>query len=180
MAFIADIKVSLYYSQVDVAVTREALSVICHCEKWNWKSGWVSLSCSSRNLLNAFVPGQLVQWCIIHSRFDGSHNTLLTRPLYVTSQFKASTYKMVFWWVVQTHAECIPDEPAMTHHLGQRVQNLENPIFTSGLITILKLRLRSISKRITAGFLSLNATNNSWRLHRTNCFCLWTPFCMLT
>ena len=59
---------------------------------------------------------------------------------------------------MQTHAECIPDEPAMTHHLGQRVQNLENPIFTSGLITILKLRLRSISKRITAGFLSLNAT----------------------
>ena len=41
----------------------------------------------------------------------------------------------------------------MTNHLGWRVQNLEDPIFTSG-------------------FLFLNATNNSWRLHRTNRFCL--------
>ena len=54
---------------------------------------------------------------------------------------------------MQTHTECVPDEPAMTHDLGQRVQNLENPI-------------------LTAGFLFLNATNNSWKLHRTNCFCL--------
>ena len=30
MAFIADIKVSLYFSQVDVTVPREALSVVCH------------------------------------------------------------------------------------------------------------------------------------------------------
>ena len=29
MAVIADIKVSLYFSQVDVTVTREALSVVC-------------------------------------------------------------------------------------------------------------------------------------------------------
>ena len=68
---------------------------------------------------------------------------------------------MVFLWVVQTHTECVPDEPAMAHHLGQRVQNLENPIFTSV-------------------FFSLNATTNSWRLHGTNCFCFWTPSCMLT
>ena len=32
MAFIADIKVSLYSSQVDVTVTREALSVVSYCE----------------------------------------------------------------------------------------------------------------------------------------------------
>ena len=49
-------------------------------------------------------------------------------------------------------SKCVPDEPAVTHHLGQRVQNLKNPIFTFGI-------------------LSLNATNNSCRLHKTNCFC---------
>ena len=39
---------------------------------------------------------------------------------------------MMFWWVVQTHTEFVPDEPAMIHHLMRKVQNLENPIFTSG------------------------------------------------
>ena len=120
----------------------------------------MSLSSPSRNLCNVFVPGQLVKRCIIHSPFGGSRTTLLARSLYITSQFKASANKIVFHWVVQTHIECASDEPAMTHHLEQRIQNLENPIFTSG-------------------FLSLNATNSSWRLHRINCFCLWTPFCML-
>ena len=86
-------------------------------------------------------PGQVVQQCIIHSQSDGSHTTLLTRSLYVTSQFRASTNKMMFWWVVKTHTEFVPDESTMTHHLRRRVQNLENPTFTSG-------------------FLSLNATNN--------------------
>ena len=56
-------------------------------------------------------------------------------------------------WCFDEYTKCAPDEPAMTHHLGWRVQNLENSIFTSG-------------------FLSLNATNNSWRLHETNRFCL--------
>ena len=117
----------------------------------------MSLTSSSRNLLNAFVSGKLVQRCIIHSRFDGPHTTLLTRSLYVTSQVRASTNKMVFWWVVQKHTDCVP--AAMAHYLGRRVQNLGNPIFTTG-------------------FLSLNATNNSWRLHRTNGFCFWSPFCI--
>ena len=112
------------------------------------------LSSSSRNLHNVFVPGQLLHWCIIYLWFDGSHTTLLTRSFYVTSQFRASTHKVVFSWVAQIHIKCVPDEPALTHYLGWRVQNLENPIFT-------------------CGFLSLNATNNSCRLHRNNCFCLW-------
>ena len=34
--------------------------------------------------------------------------------------------------IVQTHTECVPDKPGMTHDLGQRLQNFENPIFTSG------------------------------------------------
>ena len=90
----------------------------------------MSLSSSSRNLHNMLVPGQFVQWCIIHSQFDGSHTTALTGSLYVASQFRASTNKIVFWWVVQTHTKCVPDEPAMTHHLQWTVQNLENQIFT--------------------------------------------------
>ena len=124
----------------------------------------MSFSFSSRNLHNAFVPGQLVQRCIIHSWFDGSHTTSLTRFLYVASKSRASTNKMVFWWVVQTHTECASDEPAMTHHLGQTVQNLEKPIFTSG-------------------FLSLNATNNYGDCTELTAFvfehlsvCLHNPF----
>ena len=38
----------------------------------------------------------------------------------------------MFWRVVQTHTTYVPDEPAMTHRLGMRVQNLENTIFVSG------------------------------------------------
>ena len=38
----------------------------------------------------------------------------------------------MFWQVVQTHTTYVPDEPAMTHRLGRRVQNLENTIFISG------------------------------------------------
>ena len=110
----------------------------------------MSLSSSSRNLRTAFVPGLLVQRCITQLQFDASHTPLLTRSLNVTSQFRASI-----------NTECGPDEPDMTHYLGWRVQNLENLNFPSGL-------------------LSLNVTNNSWRLHRTNGFCLWTPFCMIT
>ena len=116
----------------------------------------MSLSSSSRNLRTAFVPGLLVQRCITQLQFDASHTPLLTRSLNVTSQFRASINKMMFWWVIQIHTECGPDEPDMTHYLGWRVQNLENLNFPSGL-------------------LSLNVTNNSWRLHRTNGFCLWTP-----
>ena len=33
MTVIADIKVSLYSSQADMTVTRETLSVVCHCEE---------------------------------------------------------------------------------------------------------------------------------------------------
>ena len=133
MTFIADIKGSIYSSRVNLTVTRNVLSILCHCEEWNWKSGSMSLSSSSRNLRNAFVPRQLVQRCI-SSPFDALHTTLLTISLYETSQFRVSTNKMLFWWVVQKHTKCVPDEPAMTHHLGQRVQNLENPIFTSGFL----------------------------------------------
>ena len=114
-------------SQVDMKVTREALSAVCPL--------WVVKS------KIRIMSQQLAQRCIIHSQFDESHTALLTRSLYVTSQFRASTNKMMFWWVVKTHTEFVPDESTMTHHLRRRVQNLENPTFTSG-------------------FLSLNATNN--------------------
>ena len=96
VTFIADIKVSLHSSQVDVTVNREASFTVYHCQKWNWKSESKSLSSSSRNLRIAFTHGQLVQWCIKHSRFDGSHTTLLIRSLYVTSQFRASIKQIVF------------------------------------------------------------------------------------
>ena len=94
------------------------------------------LSPSFRNLRNTFVPGQLVQRFIIDSQFDGSDTAFLKRSLFATSHFWASNNKMVFWWVVQTHTKYVPDEPAMTHHLGRRVQNLENSIFTSGFLSL--------------------------------------------
>ena len=37
MAFITDIKVSLYSSQVDVTLTREVLAVVCHSEITIWE-----------------------------------------------------------------------------------------------------------------------------------------------
>ena len=78
---------------------------VCSLPLWvvKLKIRSMSLSSSSRSLRNAFFPGQLAQRCIIHSQFDGSHTTLLTRSLYVTSHFRASTNKMLFWWVVETH-----------------------------------------------------------------------------
>ena len=53
-----------------------------------------------------------------HLQLDGLHTTLLTRFLCVTSNLEHLLTKWCF-------DECIPDEPAMTHHLGRRLQNLE-------------------------------------------------------
>ena len=52
------------------------------------------------------------------------------RSLYVKSQSIASTSNTTFWWALQTQTEWVIFEPARTHHLGLKVQNFENPIFT--------------------------------------------------
>ena len=59
------------------------------------------------------------------------------------------------------HTECIRLEPTVTHHLGRKEQNLENPILIS--------RCRYF-KVVYASF----------RLYRSKCRCLWTFLLMLT
>ena len=59
------------------------------------------------------------------------------------------------------HTECIRHEPTVTHHLGRKEQNLENPILISGC---------HYFKVVYA----------SSRLHRRKCHCLWTFLLMLT
>ena len=128
MSCIADVKVSLYSSQVDITG-----SSVCSLPLWVVKLK------TRTNVTKLFF--QKFMWCVcsrtvkrtMHHLFTIWWIThyLLTRSLYVTSQFRASTNKMVFWGVVKTHIECDPDESAMIHHLGWRVQNMENPIFTS-------------------------------------------------
>ena len=54
-----------------------------------------------------------------------------------------------------TQTEWVCHDWGRTHHFGLRVQNLKNPIFM-------------------LGYLSLNALYSSNSLHRTNCFCLGT------
>ena len=54
----------------------------------------------------------------------------LIRSLYVKSQSIALTSNTTFWWALQTQTEWVIFEPARTHHLGLKVQNFENPIFT--------------------------------------------------
>ena len=54
----------------------------------------------------------------------------LIRSLYVKSQSIALTSNTTFWWGLQTQTEWVIFEPARTHHLGLKVQNFENPIFT--------------------------------------------------
>jgi len=34
--------------------------------------------------------------------------------------------------MAHTHTACVPDDPALTHHFGLKVQNLENPSFVVG------------------------------------------------
>ena len=60
------------------------------------------------------------------------------------------------------HTECVRLEPTtMTHHLGRKEQNLENPILISG-----------------CGYFKV--VYASFRLHRSKCRCLWTFLLMLT
>ena len=54
----------------------------------------------------------------------------LIRSLYVKSQSIASTSNTTFWWALQTQTERVIFEAAKRHHLGLKVQNFENPIFT--------------------------------------------------
>ena len=128
MSCIADVKVSLYSSQVDITG-----SSVCSLPLWVVKLK------TRTSVTKLFF--QKFMWCVcsrtvkrtMHHLFTIWWIThyLLTRSLYVTSQFRTSTNKMVFWGVVKTHIECDPDESAMIHHLGWRVQNMENLIFTS-------------------------------------------------
>ena len=59
------------------------------------------------------------------------------------------------------HTECIRLELSVTHHLGRKEHNLENPILISGCCYF---------KVVYASF----------RLHRSKCRCLWTFLLMLT
>ena len=119
------------------------------------------LSSSSRNFFKAALFRYDSQWCIINTFLSGSQTTFLIRSLYVYGQSVASTSNTAFWWVLHTQTEWVPDDPARTHHFGLRVQNLENPIFM-------------------LGYLSLIVLSSSDTLHRTNRFCLCTFQSILT
>ena len=38
----------------------------------------------------------------------------------------------MLWWWVHTQIECVPNEPARTHHFEHKMQNFENPMCTVG------------------------------------------------
>ena len=62
-------------------------------------------------------------WCICCSQG-------CKRSFYFKSQSIASTSSITFWWALQTQTEWVIFEPAITHYLGLKAQNFENPIFT--------------------------------------------------
>ena len=66
-----------------------------------------------------------------------------------------------FWCEVQTQTEWVPDAETITQHLGQRLKNIESPIFELGSF-------------------SLKAAYNLFKLHNSNCYCLWTFLPKLT
>ena len=59
------------------------------------------------------------------------------------------------------HTECVRLEPSVTHHLGRKEHNLENPILISR-------------------YCYFKVVYASFRLHRSKCRCLWTFLLMLT
>ena len=63
-------------------------------------------------------------------------NNLLDQVFYVKSKSIASTSNTTFWWALQTQPEWVIFEPARTHHLSLKAQNLENPIFTFGCFSL--------------------------------------------
>ena len=86
---------------------------------------------------------KLFQSCSAGTGFTPMHLLLLVlqtifliRSLYVKSQSIASTSNTIFWWALQTKTEWVIFEPARTHHLGLKAQNLENPIFTFGCFSL--------------------------------------------
>ena len=151
---------SLYSLHVVATVVNNAQSVVSHWLQWNSVSESTSLRCSSRNCLRLALPGQDSHQCIIHSFLVESQTIFEIRSLYVISQLIASTNKIAFWWILHTHTEWVPKDPASTHHFGWNVQNLENP-------------------SLTLAYFSLKTAYISLRLHRARRFLLLTPFAML-
>ena len=157
----ASMSTSFYSSHVVVTMVSDARSVVSHWLYWNSLSESTSLSCSSRNCFRLALPGQDSHQCIIYSFLVESQTIFEIKSLYLISQLIASTNRIAFWWILHTHTEWVPEDPASTHHFGWNVQNLEN-------------------WSLALGYFSVKATCMSLRLHRTRHFCLWTPFAMLT
>lgn len=70
-------------------------------------------------------------------------------------EVKASTINLVFWCEVETQTEWMPDPETVTNYLGWTLQNLESSIFELGCF-------------------SFKTVYNSFKLHNSNQFCLWT------
>ena len=73
---------------------------------------------------------------MIHFLLSVLQTIFLIRSLYVKSQPIALTSNTTFWWALETQTEWVIFEQARTHHLGLKVQNFENPIFTFGCFSL--------------------------------------------
>lgn len=60
-----------------------------------------------------------------------SQTNTVIKSLYVPLKQTASKSKFTFWCDVQTHTECVPEEPAKTHHFGLNATNEEKLILIS-------------------------------------------------
>ena len=89
----------------------------------------------SRNSFGTAVPGQGSQRFIMHLLLLGLQTVFLIRSLYVKSTSQPANNR-TFWWELQTQTEWVIFEPARTHHLGLKVQNFENSIFTFGYFSL--------------------------------------------
>ena len=54
-----------------------------------------------------------------------SAGVLLSKPMALSMSFK-------FWWIVQTHTECVPLVPSGLHHLWHKFANFKKPILFLG------------------------------------------------
>ena len=165
---------------VHISCVRIVLSTLSH-----WLYG-ISPSISNSinlflmNFSRAGYPGQFLQRCNMHSRLVVSHITIPIKSLYLMSNFgtstllfsdssaflfnwvftveqKQSTINLMFWWWVQTHTECVPDDDTVTRHLGRSSHNFEKPILQSGIFT-----------------------ESSFRLLKGRRFCTWTLLPLFT
>ena len=125
-SFLSIVKnISMNSSTGKTLVSSVARSVVVQCLNTNVSISFSQVtSCSIAQ--SGSVPGHWLQLPRKHSTLGGLHynaarlcQECLISPCVSDSSLLPAIISLTFWWIVQTHTECVPLPPAMMHSFGR-------------------------------------------------------------